>query len=127
MTFFAPQFFAIIGSLSAFLAVSAGAFGAHFLKQRLSTESLAIFETAVRYQMYHALALIFVAYAMYTFYSSWLLSAACCFALGSLLFSGSLYMLVFSGVKSWGMVTPVGGLFFLVGWLTLCVASFNLK
>jgi len=117
------QLFLTSGSIFAFLAVTAGAFGAHFLKQRLSIESLAVYETAVRYQMYHALALILVAYGMHTFSSPWLLASGWFFIAGTLLFSGSLYLLVFSNTKAWGMLTPVGGLFFLLGWLAFCVAS----
>jgi len=115
--------FLSFGILFAFLSVAAGAFGAHFLKQRLALESLVVYETAVRYQMYHALALILVAYGMQSFHSPWLTAAAWCFIIGTLLFSGSLYILVFSSVKAWGMVTPIGGLFFLFGWLSFFISS----
>lgn len=93
-----------LGALSMFLAVACGAFGAHALKSRLSPEMLAVWETAVRYQVYHALALLVIRDA----------TAAWCFALGTLLFSGSLYGVAL-GARL-GMVTPVGGLLFLIGW-----------
>ena len=120
---FNSQLFLSSGTVLAFLAVAAGAFGAHFLKTRLSIESLVVYETAVRYQMYHALALILVAFGLHFFYSPWLFTAAWCFLIGTILFSGSLYMLVFSTVRAWGMVTPIGGLFFLMGWLSFIIAS----
>jgi uncharacterized membrane protein YgdD (TMEM256/DUF423 family) len=111
--------FAVLGSLSAFVAVAAGAFGAHTLKQRLSADMLAIFETAARYQMYHAIALLAVAWAesrwpgIPTHLSGW------SFIAGTALFSGSLYLLSFSGLRWLGAITPLGGLAFLVGWLSL--------
>ncbi len=119
------QLFLSIGSIFAFLAVAAGAFGAHFLKQRLSVENLIVYETAVRYQMYHALAILLVAYGMHILASSWLLASAWFFVSGILLFSGSLYILVFSGIKAWGAVTPVGGLFLLIGWLAFLISNFR--
>ncbi len=107
---------ASLGTVFAFFSVLGGAFGAHFLRQRLGVEYLAIFETAIRYQMYHAFALMMLASRFFAY--SWLLvAAATCFVLGTLLFSGSLYLLIFSEKKAWGMVTPVGGLFLLAGWL----------
>jgi len=120
---FNSQIFLSTGTFLAFLAVATGAFGAHFLKTRLSIESLVVYETAVRYQMYHALALILVAFGLHFFYSPWLLTAAWCFLIGTILFSGSLYLLVFSAIRAWGMVTPIGGLFFLMGWLSFFIAS----
>ncbi len=111
--------FAVVGALSAFVSVAAGAVAAHSLRQRLAPEMLGVFETAARYQMYHALGLIAVAWAAergsgpYTRWAGW------CFASGTLLFSGSLYTLALSGVGWLGAITPLGGLAFLFGWLAL--------
>ncbi|MFQ6047441.1 MAG: DUF423 domain-containing protein, partial [Gemmatimonadales bacterium] len=106
----------LIASLSAFVAVLAGAFGAHALRGRISAELLATFETGVRYQMYHALALLSVALA----YSRWSVAqfvwAGWLFIAGTVLFSGSLYLLSLTGTRWWGAVTPLGGLCFLGGW-----------
>ena len=94
-----------------FLAVGLGAFGAHALKERLSPEMLTIFETGVRYQVYHALALLLLAALRGPGKAAW------CFTAGIVLFSGSLYILALTGVKKWGAVTPIGGVLFLAGWL----------
>jgi uncharacterized membrane protein YgdD (TMEM256/DUF423 family) len=115
--------FLLIGSVAAFLAVTLGAFGAHGLRGRLSPEMLAVFETGVRYHMYHALALILVALAMGRM-SGWLIqTAGWCFVAGMVLFSGSLYALALSGVTILGAVTPLGGLAFLIGWACLAFAA----
>lgn len=111
------------GCFSAFLSVMAGAFGAHALKNKLAPEFLVIFETAVRYQMFHALALLATAWAVTQFHPAMARSAAWFFILGSLIFSGSLYVLVFTGVKTWGAVTPIGGLLLLTGWLMLLLSA----
>jgi uncharacterized membrane protein YgdD (TMEM256/DUF423 family) len=114
-----------LGALSGLLAVAAGAFGAHALRTRLSPELLAVFETGARYQMYHAFALIAVAWAATRWpgalvnWSGWL------FVAGTLLFSGSLYALALSGVRWLGAITPFGGAAFLAGWLCLALAARN--
>lgn len=113
------QFFIITAALFGFIAVAAGAFGAHFLKTRLSTDSLAVFEVAVRYQMYHALALFALAAVMGFVASPWLVSAGWLFIAGAFIFSGSLYGLVFSGIKILGAITPIGGVLLLLGWLAI--------
>ncbi|MFQ5865713.1 MAG: DUF423 domain-containing protein [bacterium] len=116
------RLFFLIGAISAFLGVAGGAFGAHALKNRLSSEMLNIFEVGVRYQMYHALALLVVAWACtrwpgtLTTISGWL------FIFGTVIFSGSLYLLSFSGIRWLGAITPVGGMAFLGGWLCLAWA-----
>jgi uncharacterized membrane protein YgdD (TMEM256/DUF423 family) len=117
-----PQRFVLFGSISAFIAVAAGAFGAHTLKTRLTPDHLAAFETAVRYQMYHALAL-FVAASLTQ--RGWRLAplAGWLFVLGTLLFSGSLYLIALTGISRFGMITPFGGLGFLAGWLCLIVCA----
>jgi uncharacterized membrane protein YgdD (TMEM256/DUF423 family) len=111
--------FIVCGALSAFVAVAAGAFGAHALRARLGPELLAVFETAARYQMYHALALIAVAWAISRWGTPQLRAAGWLFLAGTILFSGSLYLLALTGVRGLGAVTPFGGLCFLAGWLLL--------
>jgi uncharacterized membrane protein YgdD (TMEM256/DUF423 family) len=118
--------FLLIGAVFGFLGVAFGAFGAHALKVRLSPEMLAVFETGVRYQMYHALAILMVAAAIGHIRSARLLSiAGWSFAAGILLFSGSLYILTLTGIGILGAVTPFGGLLFLLGWV--CLAIFALS
>jgi uncharacterized membrane protein YgdD (TMEM256/DUF423 family) len=116
------RLFAALGGISAFLAVAAGAFGAHALRARLAPELLAAFETGVRYQMYHALGLLAVAWAATRWPLPLVRAAGWLFVAGTLGFSGSLYLLAFTGVRGWGAVAPLGGLAFLAGWLALVVA-----
>lgn len=114
----------VAGALFAALAVVLGAFAAHALKQVLDSYTLGIFETAVRYQMYHAIALLVVAVLAIVskFPTGWLRLAAIAFTLGIVLFSGSLYLLALSGIKWLGAVTPLGGIAFIIGWLAMIVA-----
>jgi len=112
--------FALLGGLLAMLGVGLGAFGAHALRGRLGPEDLDVFETGVRYQMYHALALLFVAWAAGRWPGALVEAAGWLFALGILLFSGSLYALVLTGHRGLGAVTPFGGLSFLLAWGLLC-------
>jgi uncharacterized membrane protein YgdD (TMEM256/DUF423 family) len=112
-----------LGAVSAMLAVGAGAFGAHALRARISPEHLAIFETGARYQIYHALALLAVAWAVSRWPGSLPVFAGWLFVLGSILFSGSLYILALTGVRWWGAVTPIGGLAFLGGWVCLVLTA----
>ncbi len=114
-----------IGSLFAALGVGLGAFGAHALKMRLSPDDLAIFEVGVRYQMYHALALIALGLFAAKIESGLIKAAGFLFVAGILIFSGSLYTLVLSGVRILGAVTPIGGLAFIVGWSLLALAAFR--
>jgi uncharacterized membrane protein YgdD (TMEM256/DUF423 family) len=111
-------FFAL-GAVLAGLAVAAGAFGAHGLRGRLDPDMLAVFETAARYQMYHALALVAVAWAIVRWPDGNAALAGWLFAAGTVIFSGSLYALALSGVRWLGAVTPIGGLCFLAGWIVL--------
>jgi uncharacterized membrane protein YgdD (TMEM256/DUF423 family) len=113
------RFFFAAGSLLAFLAVAFGAFGAHALKSRLSSEMLDIFEVGVRYQMYHAFGLIAVAWALSRWPESNLNAAGWAFIAGIVIFSGSLYVLSFTGIRWFGAITPIGGVAFLVGWAIL--------
>jgi uncharacterized membrane protein YgdD (TMEM256/DUF423 family) len=108
--------FLVLGALFAFLGVAAGAFGAHSLKAVLSPDMLVVFETAVRYQMYHAFALLIVGWACDQFPQASFTPAGWLFAIGIVLFSGSLYALAFTGLPWLGAFTPLGGLAFLVGW-----------
>ena len=117
--------FAIFGAASGFIAVAAGAFGAHALKARLSSEMLVIFETGARYQMYHALALLAVAWAATRWPGRATTASGACFMAGTVLFSGSLSLLAFTGVRSFGAITPVGGVLFLAGWLLLGLAAWR--
>jgi uncharacterized membrane protein YgdD (TMEM256/DUF423 family) len=113
------RMFLALGALSALLGVAAGAFGAHSLRERLSTDMLAIFETGARYQMYHAFALIAVAWALTRWPGGLLMTSGWLFVLGTLLFSGSLYLLSLTGVRWLGAITPLGGVAFLAGWFLL--------
>ena len=115
--------FLLIGALAGFTGVTLGAFGAHALRGRLSPEMLAVFETGVRYQMYHALAILatgLIAGRM----GGWLIvSAGWLFTAGIVLFSGSLYLLALTGVTMLGAITPLGGVAFLLGWACLALAA----
>ena len=114
--------FFLLGAVLGFLGVAFGAFGAHGLKNRLSPELLAVFETGVRYQMYHVFALLIVAAAIGHIGSARLLViSGWSFFSGILLFSGSLYALALTGVGMLGAVTPIGGVLFLIGWASLAV------
>ncbi|SET60725.1 Uncharacterized membrane protein YgdD, TMEM256/DUF423 family [Marinobacter segnicrescens] len=112
------------GALLALLAVMAGAFGAHGLRGMVSERGLEVFQTAVTYQMYHAIALVLVALLSVAGLSRRLLGAAAgCFLAGTLLFSGSLYLLVLTEIRWVGPVTPLGGVCFMVGWALLVAAA----
>lgn len=113
----------ILGGLAGFIGVALGAFGAHGLRSRLPPEMLAVFETGVRYQMYHACAILIVALAAARL-DGWLIrSAGWFFVVGIVLFSGSLYALALSRITLFGAVTPIGGLAFLAGWACLIAAG----
>jgi uncharacterized membrane protein YgdD (TMEM256/DUF423 family) len=113
---------ATLGALFGGIAVALGAFGAHALRSRLEPRDLEIFETGVRYQMYHAVALLAAA---------WLLDkgitqaggAAWGFTVGTLIFSGSLYVMVFTGQRWLGAITPIGGVALIAGWVMLLLAA----
>ena len=112
-----------LGALSALLAVAAGAFGAHALRERLAPDMLAVFETGARYQMYHALGLLAVAWAVARWPGSAAGLAGWLFLAGTLLFSGSLYLLTLTGQRWLGAITPLGGLAFIAGWASLAWAA----
>jgi len=117
--------FLLLACLFAALAVVLGAFGAHGLKTRITPDQLQTFETGVKYQFYHALALLAVGLLLQRYNSIPIVYAGYCFAIGILFFSGSVYLLAtrdFIGLTSWrwlGPITPLGGTFFIVGWLLL--------
>ena len=115
-------FFAL-GALSGLLAVGAGAFGAHALRERLSPDMLAVFETGARYQMYHALALLAAAWAGGRWPGGATLAAGWLFVAGTVVFCGSLYLLALTGHRWLGAITPLGGLAFLAGWAALAWAA----
>jgi len=117
------RLFAVIGAVSGFIAVAAGAFGAHALKARLSPELLAVFDTAVRYQMFHVVGLFACAWLLARARSRAAVFAGLSFVAGTLLFSGSLYVLALTGVRGIGAITPVGGVLLLAGWVQLAWAA----
>jgi uncharacterized membrane protein YgdD (TMEM256/DUF423 family) len=119
------RLFVVLGSLYGGLGVAIGAFAAHALKSRLAPELLVTVETAVRYQLVHALALLATAWACTRWPGRWTAAAGWLFAVGVLLFSGSLYALVASGVRGLGAITPIGGVAMIGGWICLALAAFR--
>jgi len=117
------------GALVAALAVAAGAMGAHYLKERLKlpVEKLDTFETAVRYQMYHALGLILVGLLLAHGGCRSVKAAGFAFALGLLLFSGGIYAWLATEVKPFVMVVPIGGTAWIIGWVLLAIGAFRLR
>ena len=115
------RLYVMIGALLALLGVMLGAFGAHGLKNILDASALATFEVGVRYQMYHALAILLVGGLAAQASLVWRKRAALLFIIGSVLFSGSIYLLVLTGQKWLGPVTPLGGLCLMLGWVVLVV------
>jgi uncharacterized membrane protein YgdD (TMEM256/DUF423 family) len=114
--------FLFFGALSALTGVGMGAFGAHGLKNLISPEMLAVYQTGVSYQMWHALGLVGIALARRHQPESRLLNwAGWLMLIGILLFSGSLYLLAIMDVKQLGMITPFGGVSFLIAWLLLAI------
>jgi len=116
------RFFITAGAVSAALSVALGAFAAHALKFRLPQEALAVFQTGVQYQFYHSLGLILVGILTQLYKGSSLLPAAgLLMAAGILLFSGSLYVISTTGIRTLGIITPIGGVAFIVAWLMLAI------
>lgn len=118
----------LLGAILGFTSVAQGAFGAHYLRDKLDSRHLEIFQTAVNYQMLHALLLVFLSERLarlpksrLTQYSAWATTG------GIFIFSGSLYLLVATKIKTWGAVTPLGGVLFLLAWLFLVVAAAKKK
>lgn len=121
--------FIMLGSINAFLSVALGAFGAHILKEQISADMLAVYETGIQYHMMHALGLLVIAFAADRLHgqerlvsaAGWLIFA------GIILFSFSLYTLSITGIKVLGAITPLGGVAFLAGWTCLFVAAMKSK
>jgi uncharacterized membrane protein YgdD (TMEM256/DUF423 family) len=118
------RLFLVLGSLSGAIAVALGAFAAHGLRARLAPDMLGVFETGARYQMYHALGLLAVAWVT-TRGSAFASAAGWLFVAGTLLFSGSLYLLALTGQRWLGAITPLGGAAFLLGWVALAIAAWR--
>ena len=116
------RLFALIGAVSAGLSVGLGAFGAHALRARVEPRLLEVFETGAQYQMYHALALLAVAWIAGRWPGTLVNAAGWLFLAGTLLFSGSLYAMTFTGNRGLGAITPLGGVCFIAGWSCLAVA-----
>ncbi len=122
------RLFLLLASISGFLAVGLGAFGAHGLRARLTPEMMAIFQTGVQYHFYHTIALLAVGlFAMHSPQIGLLRVAGWLFVAGILVFSGSLYVLALSGIRWLGAITPIGGTAFLIGWVTLAMAALRLR
>ena len=119
------RIFFTLGSLSAFLGVALGAFAAHALKGHVDADLLVVFETGVRYQMYHAFALLAVGWACTRWPGAALKASGWLFVIGTVIFSGSLYALSLSGARWLGAITPIGGLALLAGWLCLAWAAWR--
>jgi|SoiMethySBSTD1v2_1073268.scaffolds.fasta_scaffold00240_39 uncharacterized membrane protein YgdD (TMEM256/DUF423 family) len=117
------RLFLFMGAVSGFLAVALGAFGEHALWERLSSDRLAIFETAARYQMFHSLALVMTGMVVTRRIGRAAPAAGWLFAAGIVLFCGSLYLLALSGARWWGAVTPLGGLSWLAAWVLLAFSG----
>ncbi len=115
--------FLLIGATAGLIGVGFGAFGAHGLRGRLSPEMLSVFEIGVRYQMYHAMAILLVAALSSRFDGRLLPAAGWAFTAGIAIFSGSLYVLALSGITILGAITPIGGVAFMIGWLCLILAA----
>jgi len=111
------------GAIAAALGVALGAFGAHGLKARVTPDLLAIYETGVRYHLVHALGLLAVGWAADRWPGPWASVAGWLFLAGILVFSGSLYLLTLTGLRWLGAITPLGGLAFIAGWLSLALAA----
>ncbi len=115
----------VAGAISAFVGVAAGAFGAHGLHGRISPDLLEVFDTGVRYQMLHALALVALAALAGRWPGGAWGAAGWLFVAGTVLFSGSLYALALTGIRWLGAVTPFGGVAFLVGWVVVAVTGWR--
>jgi uncharacterized membrane protein YgdD (TMEM256/DUF423 family) len=118
-----PNRFLVFAALNGFIVVTLGAFGAHALEARLSVDMLAVWQTGVQYQMFHVAGLVAVHLLQQSAGAKTASSAGWCFVGGILVFSGSLYLLALSGLTWLGMITPLGGLAFLAGWVQLARAA----
>ncbi|ACT07999.1 MULTISPECIES: DUF423 domain-containing protein [Dickeya] len=121
------RFMLIFAAVSGFVYVALGAFGAHVLSKSLGEVEMSWLHTGLQYQAFHTLAILVLSVAMHQRASVWFYWSAAFLALGTLLFSGSLYCLALSHLKLWVFVTPVGGFCFLTGWLLLLIGALRLK
>lgn len=119
------KLFLMVGALSGAVSVAAGAFGSHGLRAKLEPRMLEVFETAARYQMYHALALMAVAWVASRWPGSMTTASGWLFVAGTVLFSGSLYGYTLTGVRTLAIITPIGGVCFILGWICLALAVRN--
>ncbi|MFA1822448.1 DUF423 domain-containing protein [Virgibacillus oceani] len=113
------KLFLLFGTINGFLAVALGAFGAHGLEGRISQKALGTWDKAVNYQMFHTMALLFTGLLMAKITSGGIMWAGWMFLIGIILFSGSLYMYSTTGMRTFAMITPLGGVAFLIGWVLL--------
>ncbi|WP_156290188.1 DUF423 domain-containing protein [Oceanobacillus salinisoli] len=116
------KLFLVLGAVNGFLAVALGAFGAHGLEARLTEKQLGTWNTAVQYQMFHTMGLIAVGLLLAKFQSGSLTWAGWMFFIGIVIFSGSLYIYSTTAVKTFAMITPIGGVAFLIGWVLLGIS-----
>lgn len=120
------KIFVLLGSLNALLGVALGAFGAHGLKSRVAPEMLVVWQTGVQYHLVHALGLLLIGILCHLMPEPSLVrSAGWMIMAGIVLFSGSLYVMTLSGIRALGMITPLGGVAFLIGWLLIVVAAWK--
>ncbi|MHA6250632.1 DUF423 domain-containing protein [Oceanobacillus sp. CAU 1775] len=116
------KLFLLIGIVNGFLAVALGAFGAHGLEGKVTEKQLGTWEKAVDYQMFHSVAILLTGFLMMKFQAASLTGAGWAFLIGIILFSGSLYIYSTTAIKTFAMITPIGGVAFLVGWVLLGTA-----
>ncbi len=115
------RLFIKLAAISGFLATCLGAFGAHALKSKLSFDMLTVYQTGVCYQFYHSLALLLLGLLMIHYNNNFFKLSGIMFVLGILFFSGSLYLLAITGIMQLGIITPIGGVAFLIGWLMMAL------
>lgn len=121
------KYFLIVAAVYGATGVAAGAFGAHGLKDRLGTEMLSVFEVGVRYHMYHAIAMLALAAGTAVLWQRpWAAYACWCWAIGVLIFSGSLYLLSLTEVRWLGAITPIGGVLLILGWCFAAASALSL-
>ena len=116
----------LLGTFLAFMTVVLGAFGAHALKEQLSAYGQSVYDKAIFYQMFHSLAILFVSILQYSISDLDLSICIWLFFLGIILFSGSLYILALTNIKWLGAITPIGGMFFIIGWMFLFMKSLKI-
>ena len=121
------KLFLLIGSIFAAVSILFGAFGAHFLKEKLSSDQLVIFEIATRYMMYHSLGLLIFGLLGYILTEEIISLPGIMMIVGIVIFSGSLYLVALGGFKKFGMITPIGGFILIASWLTFAYNIYKLS